>query len=80
MVQTVGNDPQGKGLDAGDGFISVGAVAHHPRQRRHFGQPPAIVLAFEFDRKGHPAKVAPGLLSNKRLQPASADEIMSRRG
>lgn len=58
MVQTVGDHSQGECLHARDGFIPVSAVAHHPRQSRHLGQPAAILLPFKFDREGHPRKVA----------------------
>jgi hypothetical protein len=80
MLQAVGDHPQGECLHARDGFIPVSAVTHHSGQCGNFGQPAAIVLTLEFDRKGHPGKVAPGLLSNKRLQPTAAGAIMSRCG
>ena len=77
MFQAVGDHSKGKCLHACDGFTPVRSVAHHPRQSRHFGEPAAIFLAFKFDREGHPGRVAPGLLSNKRLQPAAAGAIMA---
>ena len=60
VFEAFGNHTEGEGLHAGDGFIPVGAIAHDPSQRRNFGQPPAIILAFELDGKGHACTVASG--------------------
>lgn len=60
VFEAFGNHAEGEGLHARNGFITVGAIAHDPRQRRHFGQPPAIIFAFKLDGKGHPRTVAPG--------------------
>ena len=61
MFEAFSNDAEGQGLNARDGFIPVGAVAHDAGQRRHFGQPPAVVLAFQLDRKSHAGTVTSGL-------------------
>jgi len=46
-------------VDVGDRFIAVSGVAHDTRQRRHFGQPAAIVFSLKFDRKHHAHTVRP---------------------
>lgn len=64
MLKALGNDAKREGLHAGDGFIAVLAVAHHPCKRRHFGQPTAVILAFKFDRERHARTVPSGPLSH----------------
>ena len=59
MLEPLGNDAQGQGLDPGDGLIAVLAVAHDPGQSRHLGQPTAISFAFELDGERHPGTVYP---------------------
>jgi hypothetical protein len=54
------NHAEGERLHAGDGFIAVGAIAHDAGQRRDFGQPPAIIFAFELNGKCHSGAVASG--------------------
>ena len=53
MFETFGNYAKGQGLHSGDGFITVGAVAHDPSQGRDLGQPAAIIFAFKLDGKRH---------------------------
>ena len=61
MLETLGDDAKGEGLDARYRFIPVGSVAEHASQVRHFGQPPAVTLPFKLDRKGHAGTVTSGL-------------------
>jgi len=70
VFEAFGNHAKGEGLHAGDGLITIGAVAHDPSQRRDFRQPPAVILAFELDGKGHARTVASGQQSNNRLEPS----------
>jgi hypothetical protein len=60
VFEAFGNHAESEGLHASDSFIAVGAVAHDASQCRHFRQPPAIILAFELDGKGHAGTVASG--------------------
>jgi len=61
------NHSEGQGLDAGDGFIAVGTVTHHAGQTRHFGNPAAVVLTFNLDRKNHVeyCTIRPGCLTSE---------------
>lgn len=68
MLETLGNHPQGKGLYPGDGLVTVGAVAEHAGQGRHFGQPAAVVFSLELDRESHVFTLYSAWLPNKRLQ------------
>ena len=67
LFQTLGDDPKGERLHAGHGLIPILAVAHDARQRRYFGEPAAVGLAFEFDRERHRFNLPSGALANKRL-------------
>ena len=60
VFEAFGNHAEGEGLHAGDGFVTVDAIAHDPGQCRYFGQPPTIVFTHELDEKGHPCTVASG--------------------
>ena len=51
MFQPFGQDAEGKGLDAGNGFIAARSVAQHARKIRDLGNPAAIFLAIEFNRE-----------------------------
>ena len=53
MLKALRNDAKRQSLNARDGFVAVLAVAHDAFQRGYFGQPTAIILAFEFDRERH---------------------------
>ena len=57
MLQALGDDTESEGLHARDGLSAVLAVAHHSRESRYFRQPAAVVLLFDFDRKGHAGNV-----------------------
>ncbi len=72
MFKAFGKYAQREGLDAGDGFIPVRAVAHDARKSRYFGDPASVGFALEFDREGHGVNVPPGQLSHKRLHPTAA--------
>ena len=47
-------DPEGQRLDPSHGLVSVRSVAHHTRQARDLGDPPAVGFALELNGKGHP--------------------------
>lgn len=53
MLKSLRDHAQGERLDPGDGFVAVLTVAHHSRQRGHFGEPAAVILAIELNREGH---------------------------
>src|SRR6266540_1551746 len=53
VLEALGDDAEGERLHARHGFVAVLAVAHHTREARHFSKPAAVVLSFDFDRKGH---------------------------
>jgi hypothetical protein len=53
MLQALGDYAKCQCLDTRHGFIPVLAVTHDAGKRRHLGQPPAVVFAFELDREGH---------------------------
>ena len=59
MLQAFGDNAKCERLHAGNGFIAVRAVTHHPGQSRHFSQPPTITLPLKFDREQHRSTVAP---------------------
>ena len=49
MVEPFGEHSECERLDVGNGLISGGPVAEHAGQVRDLGNPPTIVLEFEFD-------------------------------
>jgi hypothetical protein len=59
MLETLGNDPKGQRLNFSHRLVPVLPVAQHARQGRHFAQPSAISLAFEFDGEDHHSTVYP---------------------
>jgi hypothetical protein len=69
MFEAFGNHPERQRLHVGDGFITVGAVAHDTSQGGHLGEPATVVFAFDLDRKDHVATVPSGGLPNKRMDP-----------
>lgn len=60
VFEALSDHAQGKGLHAGDCFVAVGSVAHHAGQGRHLGEPAAVVLALDLDRKNHDRTVPSG--------------------
>lgn len=66
MFEALRNDAKRKGLNPGDGLITVGAIAHDARQVWHLSDPSTVGFTFEFDRKNHGGTVASGSLPNKR--------------
>ena len=60
VFKAFGNHAKRQGLDARDGFIAVGPVAHHAGQARDVGEPAAIILAFNLNRKNHAGTVPSG--------------------
>jgi hypothetical protein len=53
VFEALGNHAQGQGLYAGDGLITVCAIAHHAGQSGYFGEPATVILALDLDRKDH---------------------------
>ena len=83
VFEAFGDYAEGESLHARDGFVTVGAIAHDPGQCRYFGQPPAIVLALKFDRKGHACTVASGPAVYQPLgagAPNSSNSVAAARG
>jgi hypothetical protein len=75
MLQPLGDHPEGECLNAGDGFIPIGAVAQHARKSGHFGEPAAVVFAFQLDGERHARTVPSGpAVSNKPRQPPSGED------
>jgi len=60
MLEALGNDAEGERLDASNRLVSVLTVGHDARQRRHFGQPAAIVFSLDFNRERHNGNVPSG--------------------
>ena len=58
MFEAFSDDAESQRLDFCNSLIAVCAVTHDTRQRRHFRQPSAVVLALELDRKSHSRTVA----------------------
>ena len=52
------DDAQRQSLDLSYRFVTIVAVAHHAWESANFGEPPASILTFEFDRECHNANVA----------------------
>lgn len=70
VLQALGDHTQGERLDSCDRFVPVSAVTHHAWERSHFSEPPAVILALEFDREGHEPNLPSGQPSK---QPLPAD-------
>ena len=68
MVEALGDDAKGQGLNASDRFIPVRPIAQDTSQVRHFCQPPAVTLPFKLDRKGHACTVASGPAVYQRIR------------
>lgn len=49
VIETFGEHSERERLDAGDCFVSRGAVAEHAGQVRDLGNPATVVLELEFD-------------------------------
>ena len=60
MLEALGDDAEGERLDASDSLVPVLTVGHDTRQRRHFGQPTAVVLSLNFNRERHSGNVPSG--------------------
>ena len=58
VFKALGNHSKSERLDTRYGLITIGTVAHHTCEIRDLGKPSAVILAFEFNRKGHVATVA----------------------
>lgn len=67
MLESLSDDAEGERLNASDRLVSVLPVGHDARQRRHFGQPAAVVFSLDFNRERHNGNVPSGLLSNKAM-------------
>jgi hypothetical protein len=53
MLKALGDDAEGERLDASGSLVSILTVGHDARQRRHFGQPTAVVFSLNFNRERH---------------------------
>lgn len=60
MLESLSDDAEGERLDASDRLVSVLPVGHDARQRRHFGQPAAVVFSLDFNRERHNGNVPSG--------------------
>lgn len=58
MFEPLRDDTQCQGLDAGNRFSAVFAVAHNPAEHRHFCGPTSVVFAFQFYGECHDLNVA----------------------
>ena len=75
MFETLGDHAEGKRLHSGDGLVPCPAVAENAGQVWNLGDPPAVFLAFEFDREGQAHNLycnTAGALPNKQLHPTGA--------
>ena len=66
VFQPLRDDPERQRLDPGDGVGPSLAVTQSSGEIRHFRQPPAVVLAVEFDPERHGSLVE----CTRRLEPA----------
>jgi hypothetical protein len=53
MFEALGDNAEGEGLHAGDGFVTVAAIREDARQDRDFREPTTVDFAFDFYREGH---------------------------
>ena len=60
VFEALGDHSKSKGLNTGDGLVTVYAVTHHASKARHLGQPSAVIFPFEFNRKSHVGTVTSG--------------------
>lgn len=60
MFKPLGDHSKGKGLDTGDGLVTVDAITHYASQARHLRQPSAVIFALKLDRKSHAGTVTSG--------------------
>lgn len=59
MFKAFGNHTESEHLDADDGLIAIGAVAHDTRQSGRLGKPAAVVFAVDLDHEDHGRTVPP---------------------
>jgi hypothetical protein len=50
--KAIGEDAEDESLDLGDGFIPGGTVGHGAGDDGNFGDPAAVLFAFDFDFHG----------------------------
>jgi len=50
--KAIGEDAEDESLDPGDGFIPGGTVGHGAGDDGNFGDPAAVLFAFDFDFHG----------------------------
>jgi hypothetical protein len=72
VLKALRDDSERQSLNSRNGLIPVLRVTHDTWEVGNFGEPPAVRLAFEFDREGHVGTVLSGRLANKRLHPTAA--------
>ena len=78
MFETLGQDPQGQRLHLSDSVRLVSGITEHPREIGNFGDPPAILFAFELNLEGHMGTLAPERRPHKRLHSSAATSPRSR--
>jgi hypothetical protein len=57
VLETLRDDSQSQCLDDRNSFIPVPAIAEHPREPSHLGDPATVFFAFQLDREGHTRNV-----------------------
>jgi len=60
MLKTLGEDSEGKCLNAGNRLITILSVAEDTTQSGYFCDPASVVVTFEFDGECHDLNVASG--------------------
>lgn len=76
MFEPLGDHAQGKSLDAGNGFIAIGTVAHHAGEVGHFSQPAPIYFALKFDRENHIGNLRWHPLFNKARRGRTSEKTL----
>jgi len=71
VLQAVGDEAQGEGLDRGGGLFSGAAVGGHTRQRRDIRQPASILFPEVFDGQCEPSRSR--RLRHDSMMPPNAD-------
>ena len=81
VFEALGDHSKSKGLNTGDGLVTVYAVTHHASKARHLGQPSAVIFPFEFNRKSHVGTVTSGPAVQHQMEPTrlTVGAIVSRR-
>ena len=72
MLEAIGEDPEGQGLNLRQRVASVLAVGQHPRELRHLGHPTTVVFALQLDLEVHDARQSRRLRGCRLTDRASA--------